>query len=155
MFQSRWCSVSNSFKSEFLTNCEYTLINELSQPETQTCSRINDKDFIIDLFEFLKLFLYSNQTVKIAHDSFKNLIRSFLFRGLDIEKIMCLSILIKFCQFEEIRTELLCDKKLIEYLKSLKRENEIAGDMVFFKLRLNNVIDELFLLIELNNVFGK
>ena len=83
--------------------------------------------------------------MRIAFRSFQYLIKSVIYYGLDIEKVMALFCLEKCCLLNDIiRHEVLCDNILVEYLQSLLKQEESAmPTMDNLKLRLINRLNIL------------
>ena len=157
--QSIFKDVSDVFKKNSVI-VKWQFRNEFGQEETTHVNRLNFigesqdnvKQFdnyrnftLVDTLNGLKVIGSTEERRLIIYESFRNFFLSIIFHGLDVEKILCLSCLIKFCQTEYIRNDLFNDEKLITYLLKVKESALMAKNDPVAK-RLGNKLEDFFTL---------
>ena len=85
----------------------------------------------------------------MAYETYKILFRVILFYGVDVEKILGLFCLKRFCQVKEINCDIFKDRNLIDHLNSLLVYDCAQGLNKKIKERLHISINE-FLSLELD-----
>jgi hypothetical protein len=150
----------NKIRNDFLAECEYIYLeftNELDEIEFEKVANFkfyqrsveggfrNQKYLLIERIILLReLFSRSDSLAKNAYTTYHCFLKSIVFSGPFVERLLCLDLLTKFCEIEELREEIFGDKKLIEYIKSLYmdlNENKLnIKDK--FKTRYENVLND-------------
>ncbi len=104
----------------------------------------NHKYLLIENIILLReLFSKSDSLAIKAYRIHHFFLKSIVLNGPCIERLLCLHLLAKFCQIEEIREDIFGDEILIEYIKSMYlnlNENRLIEDK--FKTRYNNVLKD-------------
>jgi hypothetical protein len=144
-------SVSNEFQSH-IEKIKWEFMNENNKIEMQEVSRLMISgttstaiNTIVDALTCLKIIYTSDEAKKIAYDSYSAFMKSILVYGLDIEKIICIACLRKYCStLEWIRKDIFEDKHLVGHLNSLYHSNRNLARDDAIKRRLNETIFEFF-----------
>jgi hypothetical protein len=151
----------NSKRNNIFDECDFLyseFTNELNEIEFERVANFkfyqrtieggrNHKYLLIENIILLReLFSKSDSLVKNAFKIHRCFLKSVIFHGPCIERLLCLHLLTKFCQVEEIREEIFRDEELIECIKNLYmdlNENKLnIRDK--FKTRYNYVLKTLF-----------
>jgi hypothetical protein len=143
--------VSNEFQSH-TEKIKWEFMNENNRLETQEVSRLKIGgttstaiNTIVDALTCLKIIYTSDEAKKIAYDSYGAFMKSILVYGLDIEKIICLACLKKYCStLEWIRKDIFEDKTLVDHLFDFYHSNRNIARDDAIKRRLNEIIFEFF-----------
>jgi hypothetical protein len=77
---------------------------------------------LVDTLNGLKVICSTEEARLIVYENFEFFFKSIIFYGVEVEKILCLNCLVKFCETEFIRNDLFNDEKLIEYLSKVKND---------------------------------
>jgi hypothetical protein len=152
----------NRIRNDFLDECEFIYLefrNELGEIEFEKVVQSfksyhqrsieggfqNHKYRLIERIILLReLFSKNDSLATNAYITHQCFLKSIIFYGPCIERLLCLHLLAKFCQAEEIRDELFGDKNLIEFIKSLYsdlNENRLNIEDKF-KTRYKNVLKD-------------
>jgi len=149
----------DKIQNDFLNDCKFVYLefaNELNEIELEKVASLkryqrsieggfrNHKYLLIENIILLReLFSKSDSLAIKAYRIHHFFLKSIVLNGPCIERLLCLHLLAKFCQIEEIREDIFGDKKLIEYIKSMYlnlNENRLIEDK--FKTRYNNVLKD-------------
>ena len=139
--QTLFKKVSNEFVKNEKILCEF--LNEKNEIEVQKLTRltfVNNSHSVVntcvDALNNIKLVFSSNETKKLAYPNYVSFFKSILYFGQDIEKIMCLSCLISFCEVEEIIANIFKDNNLIEFLRSILQSSNDTNDSIKERLKI-------------------
>ena len=141
-------SVSDDFKSkieyiiwEFMNennNVEVKLVSKLKISGTANTA-INT---IIDALTCLRVIYTSDEAKQIAYDNYKDFIKSILCHGLEIEKVICLACMEKYCSLDSIKNEFFNDNNVKDCLIETYHMNTAENNVI--KKRLNKKIFDIF-----------
>jgi hypothetical protein len=149
----------NSKRNNIFDECDYLYLeftNELDEIEFEKVANFkfyqrtieggrNHKYLLIENIILLReLFSKSDSLATSAYRIHCCFLKSVVFNGPCIERLLCLHLLTKFCQVEEIREEIFGDDILIEYIQSLYldlNENKLSIEDIF-KTRYKNVLKD-------------
>ena len=143
-------AVSNEFQSH-TEKIKWEFINESNQLEVEEVSRLliggttsTAINTIVDALTCLRIIYTSHAAKKIAYENYSYFMKSILFYGLEIEIIICLACLKKYCSsLDWIRKDIFEDRKLIDHLSELYHLNFETKDDAM-KKRLNATILDFF-----------
>jgi hypothetical protein len=125
----------DKIRNDFLDECEYIYLeftNELNEIEFEKVANFKiyqrsikggfrkQKNLFIERIILLReLFSRNDSLAKNAYTTYHCFLKSIVLNGPCIERLLCLDLLTKFCQVEELREDIFGDEKLIEHIKSL------------------------------------
>jgi len=96
---------------------------------------------IVDILNNLLFICHNDRTKELGFDRYKYFFYSIIRFGLDIEKTVALFVLKKFFSVEKILADILSNKELVDYLKSLQMNLEQEADNTI-KVRLSKAVNE-------------
>jgi hypothetical protein len=149
-------SLFKEVSSEYLkisSEIRWEFINEFNQKETQIVSKLivpsnistginvlNTYTVVYTLNNIRVIFSLSNETKELAYENSKNFLKSIIYYGFDIEKILALKCLEEYCTVENVKKDLTSDHGLFKYLQKLAQMC-VKQDDEQMKSRLKKTID--------------
>ena len=131
-FLLNFSEISDTFKdnSEIVSR---EIINEFGETETELIHKLKIAGVgytiiraLVDILNFMKVGM-DNFESEIKCEMFKSWIvfyKCIVYYGFTVEKILCLSLLEKYCLVREIKDWLRQDTDLIRFLRNLLKQNE-------------------------------
>ena len=101
---------------------------------------LNTYTVVYTLNNIRVIFSLSNETKELAYENSKNFLKSIIYYGFDIEKILALKCLEEYCTVENVKKDLTSDHGLFKYLQKLAQMC-VKQDDEQMKSRLKKTID--------------
>ncbi len=77
----------------------------------------------MEVLIWLKDLFTCFESIRIVYDTHQFFFKSIVYFGLDIEKLICLHVLIRFCYGnDEVRREIFRDEKFIKFIEKLQND---------------------------------
>ena len=142
--------VSDEYRAASTEIVPWEFINEYDEAEVAHVSRLlvsgtstTAINTIVDALNCLCVINANDEAKKIAYESYRYFIKSVIYFGLCVEKILCVRTLIKFCTEDYVRKDVLEDTELVDYLRKIYIDESSSNADVYAK-RLNVKIGEFF-----------
>ena len=87
------------------------------------------------------IYSHSDETRQLAFNSYRHFLRSIIYYGLDVEKIVALKCILEYCVVERIKTQVRLDTELFKYLKDLRNKLADGIHLDPIESRLRTMID--------------